>query len=467
VRALIGSGDYFNAPLSGQVNGALALRQPGSAVKPFMYALAFDAGHGAGGIVADIPTAIPDVRGDYVPENYDRKFHGPVSIRTALACSYNVPAVRMLETIGREYFLQTLRLCGFTSLVGSSEYYGYGLTLGNAEVRLIELANAFRIFANGGMWHPWTLVKEARRADGAIVTQPVAGTPHRVYSEESAFLVTDILSDAASRAPAFGSAFRFPFSCAVKTGTTKEYKDNWTIGSTTRYTIGVWAGNFDGSEMRGVSGVAGAGAIFSDIMLLLHSAPFGLPPSEWKKPASLERVQICPRSGLPPGENCPHTTSEWFVHGHVPRARCRVHQAYRVRDEHGIASRRVYEVYGPEYAEYMERSGMTRVPQGAEPADAPLAQGSKIRRLAISSPNQGDLFKIDPSLRREYQTIRVRGFIPAGARDVRLVVDGAEERVFTEAGVVWTLEKGVHQFQLIGIINDEPLRSRVVHITVE
>jgi penicillin-binding protein 1C len=208
VRALVGSRDYFNDEISGQVNGATALRQPGSAIKPLMYALAVEEGRTAAEIVPDIPTAIPDIRGDYVPENYDKQFHGPVSIRTALACSYNVPAVRVLESIGKEVFLQKLRMCGFTSLTGTSDYYGYGLTLGNAEVSLVELTNAYRILANKGEWSPLVLVKEAKRQDGQIVTIPDVRPSQRVYSEQAAFLISDILSDASARAPAFGKIGR-------------------------------------------------------------------------------------------------------------------------------------------------------------------------------------------------------------------------------------------------------------------
>ncbi|HLP18179.1 MAG TPA: penicillin-binding protein 1C, partial [Bacteroidota bacterium] len=408
IRALIGSSDYFNVAAQGQVNGACALRQPGSAIKPLMYALSFDLGRTPAEIIPDIPTAIPDVRGDYVPENYDRMFHGPVSIRTALACSYNVPAVRVLESVGKDVFLQKLRACGLTSLTATAEYYGYGLTLGNAEVTLMELANAYRALSMKGVWTPCVLVRKAITADGVNVTMPDARPAVRVYSDESAFLVSDILSDATARTPAFGAAFRFPFACAVKTGTTKDYKDNWTLGYTTRYTLGVWAGNFDGSPMHGVSGVTGAGQIFTDLMTILHSPPYGIPPGPFQVPAGLERKTICPRSGCRPGDACPHTTTEWFVRGAVaasssPDAACTVHRRYRVRDARGVEIERVYERYGSEYALWQQSMGLPAPPADAVSLEkthalhAPALQtthGERRARVLISSPNDGDSFKI-------------------------------------------------------------------------
>jgi len=480
VRVLIGSNDYFNERTSGQVNGALALRQPGSAMKPLMYALAFDRGHAPADIVPDIPTAIPDVLGDYVPENYDRTYHGPVSIRTALACSYNVPAVRILQSVGREAFLETLQRLGFTSLTQTSEYYGYGLTLGNAEVSLFELTNAMRALANRGEWRPASLVAGARTADGTSVTLPEAGArtadgtsvtlpeagaSSAVYSPEAAFLVTDILSDPAARRPAFGNAFRFPFACAVKTGTTKDYKDNWTVGYTSRFTVGVWAGNFNGSPMQGVSGVTGAGQIFTDVMLLLHSAPYGTPPEDFRAPRSVEQRAICPRSGMKPSDACPNRSTEW-MRMNARSADCSVHRVFTVRGERGADVDRVYELYPPEYAAWQQSEGIPVPPADAVPVSGRRA-ADRGSRLAIASPNTGDLFKIDPSLRREFQTITIRGFIPAQASDVRLVIDNGVSVPFSPGGYSWRLEKGMHHFQLIAMLHERRIAGNIVTITVE
>jgi penicillin-binding protein 1C len=474
IRVLIGSNDYFNEHTSGQVNGVLALRQPGSSIKPLMYTLAFERGHTPADIIADIPTAIPDVRGDYVPENYDRTFHGPVSIRTALACSYNVPAVRVLESIGTEAFLQTLRSLGITSLTETAEYYGYGLTLGNAEVSLLELANAYRALANGGEWRPAFLVAEAKTSDGAIVTIPDVRAARRIYSSEAAFLTTDILSDPDARRPAFGYAFRFPFACAVKTGTTKDYKDNWTLGYTTRYTVGVWVGNFNGSPMQGVSGVTGAGQVFTDVMMLLHSAPFGTLPDKFIVPPGVEQRTICPRSGNSPTSACPYHSTEWAMIGDSHAAgSCTVHRRYAVPDERGVLSERVFEIFSPEYAAWQQSAGIPLPPPDAVPAvrdghpAGARAAFEGAPRLVIGSPNNGDHFKLDPALRSEYQTITIRGFSPPQAEDVRLAIDRSEGVPFSAGGVVWKLQKGVHHFQLICMLHAQRITSTPVTITVE
>ncbi len=467
IRALIGSADYFSERTSGQVNGVLALRQPGSAIKPLMYALALDRGHVPSEIVPDIPTAIPDVRGDYVPENYDHTFHGPVSIRTALACSFNVPAVRVLESVGKEAFLQKLRSLGFTSLTQSSDYYGYGLTLGNAEVSLLELTNAYRALAMNGDWTPAVLVSAAGTADGIPVTLPELQVRRSVYSREAAFLITDILSDPVARRPAFGSAFHFPFACAVKTGTTKDYKDNWTIGYTTRYTVGVWAGNFNGSPMQGVSGVTGAGQIFTDVMLLLHSPPFGMPPDHFPIPDGVERKTLCPRSGKTPTTYCPYRSTEWTIKKYSAAVEyCSVHRQFTVRGDDGIALNRVYEIYPPEYAVWQQSAGIPVPSADAVPAGGSFDSRTS-SRLVIASPNNGDHFKIDPALRREYQTTMIRGFSPTQAENVRLTIDGDGSIPFPAKGFSWQLHKGVHHFQLICMLHGQRIAGNIVRITVE
>ncbi len=474
VRALVGSVDYFDEAHSGQVNGALALRQPGSSIKPLMYTLAFECGFSPADIVADIPTAIPDHEGEYVVENYDRKFHGPVRIRTALACSYNVPAVRVLHAIGTDLFLQRLRNAGITSLTRTPDFYGYGLTLGNGEVSLLELTNAYSALANGGLWKPAVLFRSAETADGTRVdglfSDDGQGDPRRIYDERAAFLVTDVLSDPVARRPAFGSWFRFPFSCAVKTGTTKDYRDNWTVGYTTEYTVGVWVGNFDGSVMHGVSGVAGAGGIFIDVMNLLHSMPGEPVPGEFKIPSGLTRCSICTVSGQLPGPYCRRTMQEWFRSDRVPSAHCTIHRAYRVRDEAGIWATKVYEVYGMEYSSWVAGERIPVPPPGArrviEPGP-PAASQILAAALSIVAPVNGDVYKLDPVLRREYQTLRVLGSIPDRMRDVRLRVDGSAEVPYQNGGVRWTLAPGAHVFSLVGLLADHLVESRPVTIHVE
>ncbi|MGA7161815.1 MAG: penicillin-binding protein 1C [Bacteroidota bacterium] len=458
IRALVGSAEFLDTLHQGQVNGATARRQPGSALKPFMYALALEQGYTPATLLADVPTAIPDHHGDYVPENYDRRFHGPVRLRTALACSYNVPAVRTLQMVGKSALLQKLKDVGCTTLDKDAEFYGYGLTLGNAEVTLLDLTTAYMSLAMGGVWKPSTLLPHDS------LRQPV----HRVYDETAVYLITDILKDNAARRPAFGGNFHFPFQCAVKTGTTKDYKDNWTFGYTMRYTVGVWVGNFDGEKMRRVSGVSGAGPIFSDVMTYLHTAPYGQPPENFIIPDHLVKRRVCARSGELPTQFCRKTIEEWFIEGKTPSTPCTVHRQYVIPGDDEKAGRHLYEVFPPEYSLWSVNEGLPAPPPSARlDSGTPTAHDEHGKHLMIVSPNSGDYFKLDPVLRREFQIITIAGFIPSSVTRVTLMVNGKEECSFDERGVEWKLRKGIFRFQLWGYAEKKKIVSSPVIINVE
>lgn len=286
ILAYTGSQDYFADDDLGRNDGVQALRQPGSALKPFLYELALERRDvRPTTILADVPTAyaLPGAR-VYEPIDYSNRFLGPVRVRLALANSLNVPAVRVLERVGVENFAHRLRELGFAHLTKPAEYYGLGLTLGGGEVALEELARAYRILAR----------------DGA----PLSGDANWA-------LVTDILADPHARAEAFGvdSILRLPFSAAVKTGTSSDYRDTWTAGYTRDYTVAVWVGNFDGSPMRGVSGVTGAAPIWARIMLELYKRG---DPAPFAAPAGYARTPICAETGLRPSRECRLVVSEWL-----------------------------------------------------------------------------------------------------------------------------------------------------------
>lgn len=265
VLALVGSGDYF-APGEGQVNGALAVRSPGSALKPFTYLLAMEHGDSPESVVLDTPVEYPTPTGIYRPENYDRAYHGAVSFREALACSLNVAAVRVLDSVGgADPLRDRLQRCGLTTLTAEPGTYGLGLTIGNAGVKLLELTNAYACLARMGVFLPWRVISD----------QP-EGMPRPVCDPRAARMIADILSDNDARARAFGidSPLRFDFPVACKTGTSSDFRDNWAIGYTPEFTVGVWCGNFDGSPMREVSSASGAAPILHAIFEHLH-ARFG------------------------------------------------------------------------------------------------------------------------------------------------------------------------------------------------
>ncbi|MFO1414696.1 MAG: penicillin-binding protein 1C [Burkholderiales bacterium] len=299
VLAYVGSsGELSQSP---EVDGAAAPRQAGSTLKPFLYALAIDQRVlTAASLVDDSPLAIPTARGMYVPQNYDRDFRGSVSVRTALASSLNVPAVRTLELMGVDRFHETLRNAGLATLTEAPDYYGAALALGGADVTLVALTNAYRALANGGVATP------VRYRKGAA--NDAAEAPRRVVGADAAFIVGDILADRGARAATFGleNPLATRLWSAAKTGTSKDMRDNWCIGWTARYTVGVWVGNFSGAPMHDVSGVTGAAPMWRDLVHFLHRAQRSLPPAA---PATLAASAVA----FDPPVEPPRT--EWFVRG--------------------------------------------------------------------------------------------------------------------------------------------------------
>ena len=269
VLAYVGSGGA--ASTSGAVDGAMAPRQAGSTLKPFLYGLAIERQLlTPASILDDAPVDLDTASGLYIPQNYDRSFRGPVSVRSALGNSLNVPAVRTLLLVGVDALRDRLYDSGYRGISREGDYYGFSLALGSAEVTLVEQAAAYRGLARGGRWSPL-------RVEPAAVLRD-----RQVLSPQAAAIVADILGDRAARTATFGSdsALALPFWAAVKTGTSKALRDNWCIGFSDRFTVAVWTGNFEGDSMgAGVSGVSGAGPAWRDIMLYLHrDRPGGAPP---------------------------------------------------------------------------------------------------------------------------------------------------------------------------------------------
>jgi penicillin-binding protein 1C len=273
-------------------------------LKPFLYGLALDQRLlTAASLVDDSPVALTAENGVYIPQNYDREFRGLVSVRTALGSSLNIPAVRTLLMTGTERFFESLRAFGFSSLTESADYYGLALALGSAEVSLLDLANAYRVLANGGRW---SAVAPLLKADAPARRKSVL--ERRVLGAEAAFVVGDILSDRGARAPSFGleNALATRVWSAVKTGTSKDMRDNWAVGFTGRHTVAVWVGNFSGASMWNVSGVHGAAPLWRDIVHFLQESAPSRPPVA---PASLEAVEVS-FEGIDEA-----TRREWFLAG--------------------------------------------------------------------------------------------------------------------------------------------------------
>jgi len=255
-----------------QVDGVRAHRQAGSTLKPFLYGMALERRYlTAASLLDDSSINLDTASGAYVPQDYDHDFKGLVSVRTALASSLNVPAVRTLVLIGVEPFRERLHELGYAGLVEQGDFYGYSLALGSAEVSLWEQAQSYRALARGGLWSALRI-----RAEDAATSSG----DKRILPSDASFVIADILSDRAARALTFGLDNRLntPFWSAVKTGTSKDMRDNWCIGFSQRYTVAVWVGNFEGDAMHGVSGVTGAAPIWHDVMMGLHRDVISMPP---------------------------------------------------------------------------------------------------------------------------------------------------------------------------------------------
>lgn len=311
VKSLTGSRSFLGSD-SGQINGSWKPRSAGSTLKPFTYLLGFENGFTAASVLADTPIEYITSTGSYQPVNFDRQFTGPVSIREALANSLNVPAVKLLNEVGGAEALHT-RLTtglGFSSLKKDANIYGLGLTLGNAEVRLLELTNGYATIARLGELRSYHLIAENTQADASDV-----------FDRNACWLIADILSDNQARSKAFGlnSSLKLPFRAAAKTGTSTDFRDNWTIGFTPEFTVGVWVGRFDNQPLDKVSGAIGAAPIYHSVMEELYRER---EPIWYERPQGIERKTVDRISGkwitkaieLPASRTKP----EWFINGNLP-----------------------------------------------------------------------------------------------------------------------------------------------------
>lgn len=443
VLAWVGSPDFW-ADTAGQVDMVVSPRQPGSALKPFLYGLAFDRGYSPATVLPDVPRTFTTSTGPYSPQNYDRKFRGPVRLREALASSYNVVAVDLTERLGAGALLGVLRDAGFASLMRGADHYGLGLALGNGEVTLLELANAFRGIANGGVWRPVRWYLDAPAGPGGGKAAGTDGAPtsggalesfdeRRFMSVGAAALVLDILSDPVARIPGFGtaSALDLPFPTAAKTGTSRHFTDNWAVATTANFTIAVWVGNFSGRPMQGVSGITGAGPLLHRAALLTARR---YPPGRLPTPdmAGAVPAQVCILSGLRATPECPSMT-EWFLPGTEP-----------TREDDW--QRGGQTVLPPEYAEWAAgwADGRLAAAGLAEPVDGGRAEagaerGSPDVAYRILSPLDGDVYEWPVGVDPRYATIPLAAVGPAPDEPVRWSVNGRPLE-----GARWRLEPGTH-----------------------
>ncbi|MCH7730061.1 penicillin-binding protein 1C [Patescibacteria group bacterium] len=354
ILAMVGSKDYFDLEADGNVNVTVRPRQPGSAIKIVNYAYALSNGYTPATILADTPVTF-SVAGQppYSPKNYDGKFRGNLSLRNALAESRNVPAVKVLASYGVKNMIEMGQKMGITTWNDPSRY-GLSLTLGGGEVKLIDLARAYTTLANYGRQSELSSILKVANYKGKVLNQnecilgkadlveevEAAGVAklncegEQVLDSRVAFLLIDILKDNDARAPSFGSFSQLVIpnhnEVAVKTGTSNDLRDNWTIGFNQDYLVAVWVGNNDNSPMaRVASGVTGASPIFNKIMSALLAQK---PNDDWPVPPGLVQVPVCTLTGTLSCEGCP-TRVEWFLEENQPKTVCRLEEIIKIEEE--------------------------------------------------------------------------------------------------------------------------------------
>ena len=460
ILAMVGSPDYFDPRISGAVNAALSSRQPGSSLKPFTYAAAFEGDYTPATMILDIRTTFTTQEGlPYTPQNYDLTFHGPVLAREALASSFNVPAVIVLDHIGVNRLAELSSLFGITTFE-SAERYGLSLTLGGGEVRLLELTTAYAGLAAAGRRVEPIAIRRVDDDGGNRLREWEGGPTTQIISPQTAYLITDILSDNEARIAGFGERSWLNLSrpAAAKTGTTTDWRDNWTIGYTPDLVAGVWVGNADNEPMIGVSGVSGAGPIWHDFMEEMHQGEL---VREFERPAGLVEEVVCSVSGLLPNPDCPHTRVELFVAGTEPTEQCAMHQRVAIdRATGGLATvdtppdrvwERVYLLLPAEAREWARENGIPEPPAGAVEPPAGNASGAP---LVMTSPDAGTTYRISPSAPRDSQRIVVAARAGASERlaIVELYADDELLARFTAPpySTRWTLAACAHQFHARG-----------------
>jgi penicillin-binding protein 1C len=522
VLAMVGSANYGDAGIDGAVNGATGLRQPGSAMKPFLYAAAFAGANETGlgdwtpaSVVYDVRTAFITAEGEtYVPANPDNVYHGPVTLRDALANSYNLPAVVLQERVGTGVLLDTAHRFGLATL-RDARRYGLALTLGGGEVTLLDMTAAYAVFATGGIRrepvtvlglarvdHEWASV-DSRSVDSEFVDSGLVDSPAtRVISPQVAYLVTDILSDNDARAPAFGlnSPLRLSRPAAAKTGTTTNWRDNWIIGYTPDLVTGVWVGNASGAPMRHVSGVSGAGPIWHDFMEVAHRS---VPVHDFAVPDGLVWRDICPLSGHLAGPHCPYSRREVFVAGTEPQSVCDQHVTVDVdrrTGEPATAGTPVADViekvawlpppglrewarargisqldvggWRLEIGDWRLEIGEQRVEGGSDPWPRVLPSSRAPRPVVLTSPDPDAVFTIASFVPREHQRIGVQAEVIAEEWPQRVIlyVDGQvlDSLDRPPYRALWTLEAGEHTVHAVAVARDgSGLHSEPVRIFVE
>ena len=540
VLTLLGSPNYFDPRIDGAVNATTATRQPGSSIKPLTYAAAFDpdiaAAYGyapltPASMMVDVRTSFVTQEGQpYAPENYDRTWRGPVLMRPSLAGSYNLIAVKVLDYVGLDAMIDLARSLGITTF--DNKEFGLALTLGGGEVRLLELTSAYAAFANGGRKiEPITISRITDHNGQTIYETPKNLNPGpQIINPRTAYLITDILSDDYARRSTFGAGSPLHLSrpAAAKTGTTQDWRDNWTIGYTPDLVVGVWAGNADNEPMRHISGVTGAAPIWRDVMEEILK---GRPAKLFPVPEGLVEKTVCAENGLIPVQSsefrvqsfdnlqslssnsklrqrhasetqnfelltsCSHTISEVFIEGTEPQRLDDWHRSVAIDRRNGLRAGpacpldfvafTTYTFYPAEAQAWARKQGVPQPPSlysplcpGSETTNdqgrmtngeqpiSPFPHLSSPSALVFTSPDQGSVFRIAPNIPLDKQKIRI-SVRPADGIDlqhVTLLMNG--QPLIEGSEILWQMTPGIYTFEAVGRdAAGNDLSAR--HVTIE
>jgi len=446
VLVYVGSASWFDDAASGQIDGVTVRNQPGSTLKPFLFAQALENGFAPNDILPDIPTVFGGGEA-YSPTNFNRRFHGPVRFRVALASSLNIPSVYVLERLGVGAFEEYLVRLGFDSIAESTMDHGLGLALGNAEVTLEELTRAFAVFPRGGRTLELRFTETRGQSSAGTLPPetPSADASLAVMSEYASWLVTDILADGPSRFLGFGQAptMATTFPSIFKTGTANQFQHIWALGASPRYTVGVWMGNFSGETVIGRTGSSIPARIASDLLYALEGrrpeTPGGALAGFPRAPdtGNLREARICSLSGMAATPACPGIAREWLVAG-TPLGSCTWHLPAGTRGS----------------GDFLAESGVARNSPGNAPEFPPEFQSwlaERFRRGTVAQsgdsrirlPVSGSVFHFNPALSPEFQAIRVEtvGFGPGALVYANGVLQGS----VNHAGVfALPLRRGSH-----------------------
>ncbi len=477
ILAVVGSADYFDEGIQGSINMAISRRQPGSAFKPFLYAQALDPRAPlpwtAATPMLDVTITFPTHEGEsYTPKNYDGLEHGLVPVRHALASSLNIPAVAALEHAGIANTIHFAERLGITTL-GDPNEYDLSLALGGGQMSLLELTGAYAVLANQGVKTERSAILDIHNADGTLLYQPDSPSSLQILDARVVWLLSDILTDDDARALGFGhnSTLKIDRPAAVKTGTTTNFHDNWTIGYTPNLVVGVWVGNSDYQAMKEVTGLTGAAPIWHEV---IRKALEGKPKREFARPEGLVQLEVCALSGLLPTEFCDHTRIEWFIAGTEPTQPDTIFQQVTIDALTGSLA----DASTP--ADRAQTRIVLDLPLAAHPwarsqglpllADLPhSSEASAQPQIALISPRPNSTYRIDPAFDASAQKLLIEAVVGAGISQVTIWVDSIPLATLTESPFQawWQLSVGEHRFWATGVtVNGNTVTSDTIVVTV-